>query len=232
MAFAAEVKDVCSVYEEAPARAAAGAHTVSTDEKSGIQALEPTHPTLPMKPGLVERREFEYIRHGTQCLIANFDVTTGEVIAPTVGPTRTEEDFVAHIEQTVATDPTADWTFVADQLNIHQSASLVAWVADRCHLNLDLGEKGERGILQSMTTRQDFLRDPTHRIRFVYTPKHTSWLNQVEIWFSILVRRLLKRASFTSTEHLRTRILAFITHYNQNIAKPFRWTYTGRPLVA
>ena len=231
MAFTAEVKAVCTVYQEAPARAAAGAHTVSTDEKSGIQALEPTHPTLPMKPGLVERREFAYVRHGTACLIANFEVTTGEVVAPTIGPTRTEDDFVAHVEQTVATDPLAEWIFVVDQLNIHQSASLVAWIADQCHLDLDLGEKGKHGILASMATRQNFLSDPTHRIRFVSTPKHTSWLNQVEIWFSILVRRLLKRASFTSTENLRAHILAFITHYNQTIAKPFKWTYTGRPLV-
>lgn len=210
----------------------AGVHIVSTDEKSGIQALEPIHPTLPMKPHLVERREFEYTRHGTQCLTANFEVATGEVVAPTVGPTRTEADFVAHVEQTIATDLKAEWVFVVDQLNIHQSASLVEAVARHCELDIDLGEKGKSGILESMETRKAFLADPSHRIHFVYTPKHTSWLNQVEIWFSILVRRLLKRSGFTSTEDLRKRILAFIDYYNRTLVKPFKWTYAGAPLVA
>lgn len=210
----------------------AGVHIVSTDEKSGIQALEPIHPTLPMKPHLVERREFEYTRHGTQCLTANFEVATGEVVAPTVGPTRTEEDFVAHVEQTIAADPKGEWVFIVDQLNIHQSASLVESVARHCELSIGLGEKGKSGVLESMETRKAFLSDPSHRIRFVYTPKHTSWLNQVEIWFSILVRRLLKRSGFASTEDLRKRILAFIDYYNRTLAKPFKWTYAGVPLAA
>jgi transposase len=69
-------------------------------------------------------------------------------------------------------------------------------------------------------------------VRFVYVPKHSSWLNQIEIWFSILMRRLLKRASFTSTDDLQARILAFIGYFNRTMAKPFKWTYTGRPLQA
>jgi transposase len=210
----------------------AGVHVISTDEKTGIQALEPIHPTLPTRAGLVERREFEYVRHGTQCLIANFEVATGRVIAPSVGPTRTEEDFTAHIAQTVATDLEGKWIFIADNLNIHQSASLVSFVAEQCGTRTDLGEKGERGILKSMETRADFLREPSHRIHFVYTPKHSSWLNQVEIWFSILVRRLLKRSSFTSIDDLCQRILAFIEYYNRTMAKVFKWTYAGRPLAA
>ena len=205
---------------------------MSTDEKTGIQANERTHPTRPMQPGLVERMEFEYIRHGTQTLMANFEVATGSILSPSIGPTRTEEDFVRHIEHTIQTDPEAPWIFIVDQLNTHQSASLVHKVADWCGIQEELGVKGKCGILASMESRAEFLQDPSHRIRFVYTPKHTSWLNQVEIWFSILVRRLLKRGSFTSVEELRQRMLAFIDYFNKTMAKPFKWTYAGRPLAA
>jgi DDE superfamily endonuclease len=207
-------------------------HIVSTDEKTGIQANERANPTRPMKPGMVERVEFEYIRHGTQTLIANFEVATGQVLAPSVAPTRTEEDFVSHVERTIACDPAAEWIFIVDRLNTHQSESLVRFVANQGGMNAELGVKGKSGILESMPTRAAFLQDPTHRIRFVYTPKHTSWLNQVEIWFSILVRRLLKRGSFTSVTELRQRLLAFIEYFNKTMAKPFKWTYTGRPLAA
>ena len=184
-----------------------------------------------MQPGKVERREFEYIRHGTQSLIANFAVATGQVVAPSLGPTRTEADFAAHIARTVATDPDAGYVFLVDNLNTHQSAGLVRLVAEFEGYAGDLGVKGRSGILASMASRAAFLGDPARWIQFVYLPKHTSWLNQVEIWFSMLVRRLLRRASFTSTEELRDRILAFIAYANCR-AKPFRWTYTGRHLMA
>jgi transposase len=220
------------LYQHAQPLAEQGVHIISTDEKTGIQAIERAHPTRPMQPGCVERVEFEYIRHGTQALIANFEVATGTVIAPSVGPTRTEEDFVAHIERTIALDPEAEWVFVVDRLNTHQSASLVRLVAQQCGIEADLGVKGKSGIIASMEHRASFLQDPQHRIRFVYTPKHASWLNQVEIWFSILVRRLLKRASFVSVEELRQRLLAFIDYFNKTVAKPFKWTYAGRPLAA
>ena len=204
---------------------------MSTDEKTGIQALEREHPTLPMKPGLVERREFEYIRHGTQALIANFEVATGKLVSPSIGTTRTEEDFLAHTSRTMSIDPDGEWIFIADQLNTHKSESLVRLVAERCGIETDLGVKGKSGILKSMQSRAEFLQDTSHRIRFVYTPKHTSWLNQIEIWFSILVRRVLKRGNFTSVAQLRERILAFIDYFNQTMAKPFKWTYAGRPLT-
>lgn len=223
---------VCDLYACAPLLHALRVHIMSTDEMTGIQALERTAPTQPMRPGRVERREFEYIRHGTQSLMVNFEVATGQVVSPSLGPTRTEADFAAHIARTVALDGEGAWVFLVDQLNTHQSESLVRLVAAECEVTGELGVKGESGILQSMATRAAFLSDASHRIQFVYLPKHTSWLNQVEIWFSILVRRVLKRASFTSTDELGARIMAFIEYFNRVLAKPFKWTYTGRPLVA
>lgn len=224
------INDICTLYGQAPALAAAGTHLISTDEMTGIQALE-RPPSKPMRTGDGERVEFEYTRHGTQCLLANFDVVSGQVVAPTVSDTRTEADFVAHLQQTVALAPEAPWIFVVDQLNTHTSESLVRWVADACGVAADLGIKGKTGILHSMESRAAFLRDPTHRIRLVYTPKHASWLNQIEIWFSILVRRLLKRGNFCSQQHLKERILAFIEYFNTTLAKPFRWTYQGKVLT-
>ena len=219
-----------------PDRYDQGERTLSTDELTGVQALERKHPGLPMAPGKVERREFEYIRHGTLSFILSRDVVTGDVVAPTVGPTRTEADFLAHLQAVVATDPTATrWHFVTDNLNTHQSESLVRWVAAESDLAIDaidLGEKGKSGILHTRQSRAAFLADPTHRIVFHFTPKHCSWLNQIEIWLSILVRKLLKRGSFRSLDELKTNVLAFIDYYNRTMAKPFKWTYQGKPLMA
>jgi hypothetical protein len=213
--------------------AAKAERVVSTDELTGVQALERKYPGLPLAPDKVERREFEYIRHGTQSFIINFDVATGRVLEPTCAATRTEEDFAAHIRRTVEADPaTKKWHFVVDNLNIHQSEALVRYVAAESDLTLDLGSKGKSGILISMGTRASFLSDPAHRIVFHYTPKHASWMNQVEIGLSILVRKLLKRGSFTSVENLRAKVLAFIAYFNQTMAKPFKWTYKGKALTA
>ncbi len=227
--LAEQICTVCKVYEATPVLAAAGTHVASTDEMTGIQALERLHSSLPMQPGHVEREEFEYERHGTLSLIANVDVATGQIVAPSIGPTRTEADFAAHITQTIQTDPEAAWIFVTDQLNTHQSEALVRLVAAQCGIQEDLGSKGKSGHLSSMSTRAAFLSDTSHRIRFVYTPRHSSWLNQIEIWFSILVRRLLARASWVSVAQLRQGILAFIAYYNRTSNGAFHWTYKGPP---
>ena len=220
------------LYLAAPRLAAQGERVMSTDELTGVQALERAHPGLPLAPGKVERREFEYIRHGTRSFIVSRDVATGAVVAPSCGPTRTEADFLAHIAGVVATDPAARWHFVVDNLNTHQSESLVRFVARASGLETELGEKGKAGILARQESRAAFLRDPSHRVVFHYTPKHSSWLNQVELWLSILVRKLLRRGSFTSVEDLQARVLDFIAYYNRTMARPFKWTCRGTALVA
>ena len=230
--FAAQVETVCDTYLAAPEQERIhGTHTVSVDEMTGIQALERIAPCKPMIAGKCQLIEFEYTRHGTLCLIGNLVVTTGELIAPTIGPTRTESDFASHIEQTVATDPEGSWVFIVDNLNIHCSESLVKLVAAACEISTDLGRKGKCGVLKSVTSRQAFLSESSHRIRFVYLPKHSSWLNQIEVIFGMIMRKVIRRGSFTSVEDLRTKLLNFIEYFNRVFAKPFRWTYTGRPLM-
>lgn len=225
--------EVCTLYRQAPELARHGIQIVSTDELTGVQALERAHPGLPPAPGHVERREFAYRRHGTRAFILSWLVAPGRIVAPTCGPHRKEADFLAHIQQVVASDPEAlAWHFVVDNLNTHQSASLVRWVAQRSGVSADLGEKGKRGILATQASRSAFLRDPSHTVVFHYTPKHCSWLNQIAIWLSILVRKLLKRGSFTSLADLETTVLAFIAYYNRTMAHPFAWTYKGTALTA
>jgi len=230
--FDKKILEVSQLYKSSAELYKQGINIVSIDEKTGIQALEPNGPIKPCKPGLVEKREFEYTRHGTQVLTANFEVATGKVISPTIEDTRKEDQFAAHIERTVNLRPDDEWIFICDQLNTHKSEALVKLIEKVCSVGVDLGVKGKYGILESMETRKEFLEDSSHRVRFVYLPKHTSWMNQVEMWFSILSKRLLKRGVFKTTGELKEKIERFITYFNETLAKPFKWNYSGKPLQA
>jgi transposase len=201
-----------------------GINVVSVDEKPGIQALERDGVTLPTKAGQVERREFNYIRHGTQVLTSNIHLATGKLLTPTIADTRTEVDFVEHIARLIQSDATTSFVIVCDQLNTHKSESLVRFIAETLGDKQPLGEKGKSGILQSMQTRQAYLSDPSHRIRFVYTPKHCSWLNPIEVWFSILDKHVLNRGNFPSIQDLKQKIQRYIVYYNQHLAKVWKWS--------
>lgn len=227
--FNERVNEICLIYQESIELHEKGIHVISVDEKSGIQAIERANPNLPVRKDSVEKIEHEYVRHGTQCLIANFEVGTGKIIAPYINGKREECNFLLNIQNLVSTDPEGKWIIILDQLNIHKSPSLVKWIANQIGFKEDLGVVRKRGILRSMVSRMKFLENKSHRIRFQFTPKHCSWMNQVEIWFSGLSRKCLKRASIKSTEELKELIFGYIKFKN-NIAKPYKWTYKGKVL--
>lgn len=224
------IVEICEVYQNAGNTP--GELVLSVDEATGIQALERIADDLSIGTGKPRAREFEYTRHGTQTLIAGIDVATGKVQG-VCGETRTEEDFARFISGMIEQNPGyGTYHFVCDQLNTHKSESLVRFVADYCRVEIDLGVKGKSGVLKSMQTRERFLNDKSRSIVFHYTPRHASWMNQIEIWFGILMRKVVRRGNFCSQDDLKGKIQAFIKYFNETMAKPFKWTYEGKVLNA
>ena len=227
-----KTKEICDIYGKAKELAAQGIKIYSTDECTGIQAKERLNADQLMKKGKPRRVEYEYLRHGTLCLTANFEIATGQIESSSINETRTEPDFTRHLKETVENAAQAKkWWFIVDQLNTHKSASVVRLVAEKEGIQeTELGEKGKSGILQNMKTRQEFLENVNRRIRIIYTPKHCSWLNQIEIWFSILSKKLIKWGNFKSKADLQEQLEKFIKYFNETMAKPFKWTFQGFPL--
>ena len=223
--FEAKAQAICRLYLDAPRLYQQGRLLICCDEKTGMQILQRKYPTQLARPGQPEKREFEYIRHGTRALITSFCVPTGEVVWD-LGRTRTSTDFakhVAHVALHCRGFEQFDW--VVDNLNTHWSLEVCEYVAALSDVPFEPTQ------LRTGTQRRAFLSDPTHRHVFHFTPTHGSWLNQVELWFSVLARRFLKRGDFAGPEDFEQRLRAFLEAYNACHAHPDRWTYTGQPLV-
>jgi transposase len=223
--FEAKTLDVCQLYLDSFRLFEKNELVVSVDEKTGIQALERLHATLRGCPGQIERREFEYRRHGTRCLIASLLVPTGQIMG-SVTAHRGRWDFVRHIRDVVAKNPQIKkFHWVMDNLNTH-------WTLELCrYLAVDSGcwTKGQEKSLRTGKERRAFLTAGCGRHVVHFTPKHGSWLNQIEIWFSVLSRRVLRRGDFSSQADLTKKILDYIAYYNTHFAHPYEWTYTGKP---
>ncbi|MEN9360887.1 MAG: hypothetical protein RL095_2422 [Verrucomicrobiota bacterium] len=231
--FEPRCKEVIKLYAEAGELAKQGVNVVCCDEKTGTQALERNAPDKPTAPGQTTKLEYEYTRHGTLCLIAGLMVATGAICSHTIGKTRTERDFAEFIRLTVATKPQEKWVFIVDQLNTHKSESLCLLVMEMERLELspeEIGVKGKSGILKDLESRMAFLENSERRIRFQYTPKHCSWLNQIECWFGILQRHALCRASFENLEELQERLEGYIAYHNKR-AQPYDWSSSSSRLL-
>jgi hypothetical protein len=226
--FETKTLDICGLYLKALTLFEHDELVVSVDEKTSIQALERLHETLCMRPGQIERQEFEYERHGTRCLIGSLVVPTGQIIG-SVTAQRGKWDYVRHIRDVVVKFPHIKrFHWVMDNLNTH-------WTLELCrYLAVDSGcwSKGQEKLLRTGKERRAFLMAGSKRHVVHFTPKHGSWLNQIEIWFGVLSRRVLRRGDFTSVEDLTKKILAYVAYYNAHFAHPYEWTYTGKPGVS
>jgi hypothetical protein len=222
--FEAKALHIAQLYLDAPRLYRQGELVLCVDEKTGIQALERKHPGRPMEAGRPERREFESIRHGTRCLIASLLVPTGRILGD-VSARRASRDFCRRLRHTTEPFPDAvRFHWGMDNLNTHWNLSLC-----RCIARLS-GVRFEPKRLRTGAQRRAFLTEPEHRHVIHYTPKHGSWLNQIEIWFGVLQKRVIRRGDFRSKADLMRKILAYILYDNENLAHPYRWTCTGQPL--
>jgi len=231
--FQTQVDDICSVYLNAPvAYAKHNTRTICVDEMTSLAANERRASSKLALPNQVAKAECQYTRHGTLSLTGSWDVVQGQMIHTTIDETRDAEDFAHHICKTIATDPLASWVVVADNLNTHYGEPVVRLVAKLLGIDpAQLGsKKRRRGVLGCVQSRREFLTDPSHRIRFVYTPKHSSWLNQIEVVFGVIAGRVIRCGDFSSKQDLKTKLLEFIAYYNRSYARPLNWTYTGRPI--
>lgn len=208
---------------------------ISVDEKPGIQALERRQSKI--QAGRVCRREIEYKRNGTICLIAGSEIGTGKIINHYFTIKNNEEAFLEFIKQTISKfSPTTKIIFLMDNLRTHCTVSLVTYIASEIGYSRSLGKNRKFGILQNMESRRAFLTDPGHRVRFCYTPKHCSWLNPIENWFSVLQRRVINGGNFVSVADLQTKINEYINYHNLLLFKQIKWMFTGftkdKPLAA
>ena len=229
--YSEKIRKINDLYANAQAMEEENTLVYSTDEMTCIQAKEHQYPDKPTLPGKDARMDFNYIRHDTTTLIGFFSVQNGQVFEPFLNDTRTDEDFVEALSKVIDANPDKNHCFVLDNLNTHRSEALVRYIAEEIGYEGDLGKKGVRGILKNMESRAEFLSDESHRIRFYYVPIHCSWMNQIEIWFGIINRRLLKRKSYTSVEELKNSIRNYIHQYNELFAHPYKWTYKDVPTV-
>lgn len=201
---------------------------ISVDEKTGIQALSRLQGRAPKSKSAAQRKEFEYKRNGTTTLMAGLDVATNQVVHQRIHPTRNEEHFLIFTQELVDKySPKDKIVILADQLNIHLSESLVRWVAELESDDQELGKKGSSGVLQSIKTRKEYLEREQHRLRFVYTPKHCSWLNPIENWFAKLQRHVIRHSNFESVKELSNNIAAYIPYYNRTLSKKIKWKFRG-----
>ena len=228
-AFVKRVALVCSFILLAIKKSDPNLHVLSLDEKTCIQAIERHESTAPKSKGGYTRKEFEYTRHGTTTLIAAIDVSNGKLLNAHLKPTRDEKDYADFVKQTVGFLPEMDKIVIlSDQLNTHLSETLVRWIAESGYYSEeDLGIKGQSGILKNMQTRRAFLESEYHRVRFIFTPKHCSWLNPIENWFAKLQRHVIKNGNFKSVKELEQKIRIYIDFYNQQFAKALKWKFKG-----
>ena len=223
--FEQKAQEVCRLYVSAPQLSQQGRLLICSDEKTGMQILERAAATQAAQPGKPIKRENDYIRHGTRVALASFVVTTGQVLCD-LRQTRGNVDFCDHVRMVVEAhpeQPAFDW--VLDNLNTHWSLNLCQLVAEFSGLPFDAKQ------LRTGKERRAYLTDPTHRLVFHYVPKHGSWLNQIELWFAVLARQFLADGDFASAAEFETAFWKYLTHYNEHHAHPYRWTYTGQPLV-